>query len=336
LALAASAAAGCAAVSLDGLTGGGGPEGGVGDGTVEAAPEAGGADSVGPDASLGADGDASTPVNDSAPDARQADSAPDAMDAADVYDAATSSDAPADASDAPDAADAADAAPEASEASTGPVACADAGVILCDDFENGLDTTKWPFIAATNATTVVDTSLAHRGTRSLHTTAFAVAADAGPTNIDGTLGHQGALPKTFYERLFVYFASPLPSENEAFTVALQGHAPFQGLQLEAVNGDITLTDFTGASAYVVSSTVATPGTWHCIEWELVQGDAGVGQMATWWDGQPIAALQLSNVPMLDLGELQLGISFYQVTAQPAYDLWIDDVYVDTSPVGCAK
>ncbi len=40
--------------------------------------------------------------------------------------------------------------------------------------------------------------------------------------------------------------------------------------------------------------------------------------------------------MTDLEVLGFGIGFYQVTSLPAYDLWIDDIYVDTSRVGCTK
>lgn len=80
----------------------------------------------------------------------------------------------------------------------------------------------------------------------------------------------------------------------------------------------------------------TPGSWHCVEWQIVQGDAGIGRTATWLDGQPVAALQLTSAAIPDLGQLSFGIGFYKVTTQPAYELWIDDIYVDTAPVGCVK
>jgi hypothetical protein len=38
----------------------------------------------------------------------------------------------------------------------------------------------------------------------------------------------------------------------------------------------------------------------------------------------------------DLGDLGVGMGFYQAGTQSSYDMWIDDVFVDTAPVGCTK
>jgi hypothetical protein len=276
--------------------------------------------------------------------------APGTIDGAAGDHAADAADASAQATDAADAADAmgSDAPPEAApvpEAGPGPEggpgSCADAGVLLCEDFENGLDVVKWPDISTTNAATVVDTTLAHRGAHSLHTTAFAVAADAGSINIQGGIGHPVAVPSPVYVRAFYWFSSPLPPVSEAFAVAVQTHPPWLGLQLEVANGGVyAMTDWAVSPNMNVNGTqpAAVGGGWRCIEWEITQepGDAGVGSMSAWLEGQPIGGLELASIPMSDLGELTFGIGFYLAQQQPQYEVWVDDVFVDTAPVGCSK
>jgi hypothetical protein len=66
-------------------------------------------------------------------------------------------------------------------------------------------------------------------------------------------------------------------------------------------------------------------------------------------GGATPGLQLSgtNVPSLSLagatqpnpalGQVNLGVFYFQpAAAQPAYDLWLDDVIIDTKPVTCAQ
>src|SRR5579884_2740159 len=170
-------AAGCSLLlPLDGLTGSG----------TDAGLEAGG-----PDA---ANGDAAARV-DAPPDA--------AVDAG--IDAT-------DGSSATDAKPAADASPDVA---AGPIACADAGVLLCEDFENGLDATKWVNGGNVNGTAVVDTTQAHRGTHALHSISNALPGDAGPVNVTATIGHYVTVPSTVYIRMFLRLAQ-LPSNVESF------------------------------------------------------------------------------------------------------------------------
>ena len=91
------------------------------------------------------------------------------------------SDSPFDASEGSTDSSTADTSVDSPPEASGPVSCATAGVLLCDDFENGLDTTKWPQVDQKNGTTVIDTSMAHRGTHALHMNSNAVSG--GPLDI---------------------------------------------------------------------------------------------------------------------------------------------------------
>jgi hypothetical protein len=257
-------------------------------------------------------------------------------------DAAPGADAPFDAGDGSrdsSAGDASSDAPsDATDAATGPVACATAGVLLCDDFENGLDMTKWPQVDQTNGTTVVDTTMAHRGTHALHLTSNVVTA--GPIDIATSLEHFAVFPQTVYVRLFLALSSGLSSAWPTFVVAQQSHSPYLGLQLELADtaGDLGLTDWASTPNFNRTSTTKFTMGWQCVEWQIVQplNDAGMGQIDVWLDGSEVPALHVSSLPVPDLGDLGVGMSFFQAGVQPSYQMWIDDVFVDTAPVGCAK
>jgi hypothetical protein len=224
----------------------------------------------------------------------------------------------------------------ANETSVGPVSCTGAGVILCEDFEHGLDSNTWPTVNSTNASVVVDTSNAHRGTQSLHVTGFAVAPAAAPAMVDGTIVHPATLPSTVYMRAFMFFSAVPPSVSEGFMGVQQNHSPYGGLQVELQAGNWAVTDWAASPNFNDDNGGPASGQqWHCVEW-LVQQNAGAGAIDIWVDGQELTGLKTSNLYVPDIEQMPFGLSFYNVPAQPQYEAWVDDIYVDTSPVGCAK
>ncbi|HTQ44050.1 MAG TPA: hypothetical protein VMI75_14930 [Polyangiaceae bacterium] len=223
---------------------------------------------------------------------------------------------------------------------TGPVSCADAGVVLCEDFENGLDSTKWPTTDNTNATVGIDGTEHHRGANALHVHAPALSSGSA-VNVAGSINHIAPLPSPVFVRAFYMFSSAQPQEVESFVAVVQGESPYYGMQLDLwqTTGDFALTDWTvSPSLNVTNGPASTASTWTCVEWELVPPSSGTSMttMDLWVNDNEAANLHLTNVTMSDLGELEFGIGFEAVTTLPAYDMWIDDIYVDTSRVGCAK
>lgn len=224
----------------------------------------------------------------------------------------------------------------------GPVSCADAGVILCEDFENGLDSLKWPVMDMNYATVVVDGTQHHRGANALHANMPALTTDGSTVNAGADIRHDATtLPSPVFVRAFVMFSSAQPQSTEEFMVVQQSASPYYGLQLELDTGNAAyaLTDWTvSPTFYAVSTLGAAAATWNCIEWELDPPASGTTTTNTdvWVNGTEVSSLHLANTPMSDLEMLGFGIGFYQVTSLPAYDVWIDDIYVDTQPVGCDK
>jgi hypothetical protein len=251
----------------------------------------------------------------------------------------------ADASDAHTAVDASDAGSPADvtqpDVAHGTGECADAGVLLCEDFENGLNTTKWPVTTMQLATAVVDGTQHHRGAYALHVNVPALTTDGSAVNVAADIRHYTTVPSPVFIRAYVMFSSAQPQSTEQFFLAQQSQSPYDGLQLELdqQTGTYSVTDWSVSPTFYANSTVAAAATtWNCIEWELDPPASGTTKTNSdvWVGGTEVSSLHLTNTPMTDLEVLGFGIGFYQVTTLPAYDLWIDDIYVDTSRVGCTK
>jgi hypothetical protein len=224
--------------------------------------------------------------------------------------------------------------PDASADGSGPVGCANSNAIFCEDFEEGLDANTWPTVVTNGATAFVDTTNPHRGMRSLHGTALAVPPDASPFSPVALLIHPVVLPQTVYIRMFVYL-SAVPMPSEAFVLTMQDHPSYTGIEVELQGGQWAITDWAASpSVNDNEAGAATAQQWHCVEWMVQQAASGATDV--WLDGQELPGLHLTNLLVPDLEVLKVGIAFYYPPAQPQYELWLDDIYVDTSPVGCAK
>jgi hypothetical protein len=225
---------------------------------------------------------------------------------------------------------------------TGPVSCANAGVLLCEDFENGLDTTKWPTSSSLNATAVIDGTQHHRGANALHASMPALSTDGGAVNVQGNINHLASLPSPVFIRAFVMFSSASPQSEVSFIVANQSHSPYYGLQVELweQNGNYAVTDWAASPVLNVSNGPASAAaTWNCLEWELeppATSGTATSTMDFWVNDTEATNLHLTSITLSDVGQLSFGLGFYQATTLPAYDMWIDDIYVDTSRVGCTK
>jgi hypothetical protein len=221
-----------------------------------------------------------------------------------------------------------------SETTVGPVPCANSGAILCEGFENGLDPNTWPTTFANGGTVAVDSTNPHRGKNSLHVTSFPVTTTP-PGVYQAMAVHPVSLPQTFYARTYVYFSAVPPVAANAFMNAQQAEPAYLGIEVETQNGNWAITDYAASPNYSDDQGgAASGGQWHCVEWLLTQ--TGGGATDVWLDGQELTGLNVTGLFVPTLDEIMFGISFYQPPPQPQYDLWIDDIYVDTVPVGCAR
>ena len=259
-----------------------------------------------------------------------------------------------------------------SHATGGPAADPCATAIYCDDFESypvgQAPGGNWTPVTS-GGTVAVDTTQAHSGSK-----AIKVVADAGSATKTAFIQLASTTATTifpapgnmFYGRMmFLLDSAPAASVHWTF-VAASGLVPGQsyhaiyryGGQLPVTQGTTfvgsqmmanyeTPDSYSGngpsSDCWFHSSQVVVPvGRWSCLEWQF---DGPNNTMRLWLDGAAVPSLTVTGVgqgcvnqpadypwtaPSFD--RLDLGWESYQ--ADDARTLYVDDVAVSTSKIGC--
>ena len=208
---------------------------------------------------------------------------------------------------------------------TGDCSNASSSTLLCDDFEHGLDPATWTISTTGAGAAAVDTVQAHSGSHAFHSSSPAVTSSVD--DLHAQLVHEipPPMPAPAYVRMWVYFATP-GAEGAEIVAAFQDHSPYNGLQVQVVSGQYAINDWTPPGAFANEGAVTTDA-WTCLEWEV-----DTSASALW-----LGATESGSLPVPvpdDLGAVRFGLTFMPANAQPAYDLWVDDVVVATERVDC--
>jgi hypothetical protein len=215
----------------------------------------------------------------------------------------------------------------------GPSLCANAGFLFCDGFEGTLS--AWVDDSSGGQATI-DTTRAFRGTHALHARTDGVNNNSRPFQ-RGYVDHVQTWPETLFARAFLYVPSPYLAQSAAgVLVVFQPMLPYAGAEIDllpntrhlAFNGFVDPT----LSGGIESSTALTLDTWHCLEMEI----DGVGKtFHAYLDDVELVDLAhaLAGTPPT-LSDFQVGLGFYQSSRQPQADLWVDEVAVNGSRIGC--
>jgi hypothetical protein len=178
----------------------------------------------------------------------------------------------------------------------------------------------------------VDSTRAARGKRSLHIT----RASAGASLMRETR----TLPATngaYYGRVFLWIDQWPTSNFVHYSLAIGysgGTAVRMGGQFQTgrlkylfnIQPPAQGPPETGLVDYVDPVPVKT---WQCIEWSM---DSTKGEMRMWVDGKELTRLHwLTQFPVLS--SLAIGWEQYQ-SGTPAYDVWIDEIAIADSRIGC--
>jgi hypothetical protein len=243
-------------------------------------------------------------------------------------------------SDIEDAGTARDGGPDGSAEDGGPEdAGTDAGVdtgpppdvLFEEDFERG-DFTRWSYRNETNGavTNVNDAASARRGARYLR----ARSTSAGGS---GALGFRMGAPYSsgdLWVRTYVRVPSASNLDRGATFAAFGISMPpwdSASFQLEA----------RAVSTYVSTTPRYDEGTesldrdrWHCVVGHVVVGDAPAGSIDVFVDGvAAVRSIGLDTLSIEGWSVLEIGIS-YTAPEQPPTEIWIDDVTLATTPLGC--
>lgn len=220
-----------------------------------------------------------------------------------------------------------DAAGDAAE-----VACSPA-FELCDGFEaNTLDSTIW----TAGAMVTLDSTRAHRGTRSVHVHMPALAAG---TNSYQTLNETRTVTSgatTFWIRGW-FWLSALPAGANGMEL-ISAERPSTAGDYVFVFSDSThiYTQFANASR--TAMTTVPIGSWFCVIFKVVRSTGATGLLALSGDAPALtlANVQTDAAPPMTVVTIGIGFSAGNVPVpQPALDLWVDDVIAHPAPVTCA-
>ena len=204
--------------------------------------------------------------------------------------------------------------------------------LLCDGFENGLDTT-WSTTRVGDGTAIIDDLHAARGSKALHVK----TAGTGRAYIE----EKKTFPiagNNLYARMFVWFEDDITTTGhfslaEAAGTGNSALIRFGGQFKEFGVG----TDGGGSGDWTDHDSVTVPSKkWLCVEFQF-QGSSNMFHV--WSDDVPRTALDTgankhNNFVMPQFTSLWFGWWMYNAT-EPQ-ELWIDEIVVDSKPIGCTK
>ncbi|MFF0306951.1 cellulose-binding domain-containing protein [Streptosporangium sp. NPDC004379] len=231
---------------------------------------------------------------------------------------------------------------------TGEPGCA--GAAVCSGFEDqtGVPAGDWQVVTPNcsgSGTAVVDTSVAHSGSRSLR-----INGGGGYCNhvFAGTTRDVSAVGPVVYGRMWVRHTTALPTGHISMITMADSRDGGRDLRVGGQNGalqwnresdDATLPEQspTGVSL----STPLPVGRWVCLRYEI---DTTRQSIRTLLDDREVAGLRVDGVPTQDVDSqwlrrttaprpttLRLGWESYSGDQDT---IWYDDVALSSSPLSC--
>ena len=218
--------------------------------------------------------------------------------------------------------------------------------VFCEDFEHGsLDASIWTRtqLSSGNTAEVASDKAAH-GTYAMHFHA------KGGSRYSMIL-HDGlpdALRKHYFGRLYFY-ASGFPTESGGHTAYVTSSNTLNGFPDQDHHLEVAsyyeksmptwqMTYWTGdGPEYIASGGMIPVAKWFCLEWEFDDEPDAIG---IWVDGD---AKQGASFRSINNGEsgllggmtsIGLGFRTWHPMGAPDIDLYVDDVVLDVSRVGC--
>jgi hypothetical protein len=202
---------------------------------------------------------------------------------------------------------------------------------LCEDFESGTLAAWWSK-SQDQGSLSVEQTLVHKGSYALHLHSNAVSAS---TLIDVNINEHRTFPayeNGLYARAFVYLPSASVPAASAFLFQMSQRSPVEGDQLEILGPGGAMSFYQYGSSPDVSQDSGThlpTDRWVCVEWEMLAGETH-----TFLDGLELTDLHKAGLAVLTFDTFYFGWDFYKSAAQPAYDVWMDDLALDGTRIGC--
>lgn len=206
--------------------------------------------------------------------------------------------------------------------------CNAPGLLLCDEFEaSSIDASTWTSFTNNGGLLELSTTHAHSGAQSLHAH---VPPKAGA---DAHVTETKTFPQSasnLYARAWFYFEPSAPIAHVSYFSAKGPNATYT---FASQSGTLmSLAYFSSTETANHSATGVPIGHWACMEWNF---DAGAGTADYWLDGTPLQDLHEGSWGKDAFQSHDFGISLFGTDTGPAaYDVWLDDIAVATSRIGC--
>ena len=235
-----------------------------------------------------------------------------------------------------------------SGSSTGPITaggdskCAGSTAKLCDGFEDtdvGATGSAWTALTGGGTTVAVDTSKPYRGTKSVHITFKAGANAQGFITETKTFSASGtaAMNNALWGRMFVWY------QLDAGQTAPAGHFVFiraegGGSQLHVAGGHGAMLGAemrTNSDMYKYASpsvpVPAVPAAWHCWEWHTGADNT----LQFFIDGKVVPGMAVTAADKWTFPNFsKLYLGWLDFSAGPTGQMWIDEVALGSTQVGC--
>jgi hypothetical protein len=234
-------------------------------------------------------------------------------------------------------------------ASGGPSKCPLAGSMLCDGFETaapGEAGSVFKLELGNGSTGVVDSSKAFRGAKSVHLKT--ATAQAFITETASFTGTTAAANNALWGRIFIWFevTGDAPKSHDVFIRLEDPASSSSSAQLHVAGGSrgqLAAEIRSGSDLYkpkivepppagTVLFPLATP-KWQCWEWHTTADNT----LEFYIDGELYAPMSVTagdEWPFPIFKKLYLGFMQYGTT--PATELWIDEVALSDTRVGCGN
>jgi hypothetical protein len=189
---------------------------------------------------------------------------------------------------------------------------------ICEDFESGsISSSTWKVSMSGSFTATVGTDQSHSGTHSLHIV-------APNTSNSAFITETKTFPASdFWGRAWLRFNGPNGGHQMYIYVALSGD---QLRLLNRLGSDAIQVNFQKTDQFYASKTTVPQTTWFCYEWHVTTSATTIYK-----DGVQLTDIKAPGIT----GGTSLSLGFQRfATASAAADLWIDDVAVNTSQIGC--
>jgi hypothetical protein len=250
-----------------------------------------------------------------------------------------------------------------------PAACVTAGTELCEDFESGkLDAQRWTQAKTGMASITVETGKAHTGQYAVHLK-FVADQQSTVTIAEGVTFP--ATPNKFYSRMWAYFAPDIPKANGAdyhTGFMMGGGMNNAGVVVVGVGTGGSAQQYLGYSIFFGNSPTRTcsagaPATcapylefgprsvplivansWQCIELLEDGSDPTTEKRQVWLNDVEMKELASDSAKSSNGNPNHLPPKFDSVTfgvheyhpTPTLTDMWIDDIRVSHSKIGCAN